>query len=105
FQAAPVPWTDEMDETAFFANHAREYLRSNSRSNQEVPFFLHVNFRRPHHPFNPPAPFDKMYLGATFPPSHKREGEMANKPPQHQAALEKSVGFDLRTMSAADLAL
>src|SRR6266540_305964 len=101
FQAAPVPWTDELDETAFFANHAREFLKSN----RETPFFLHINFRRPHHPFNPPAPFDKMYLGAKFPASHKRDGEMANKPPQQKAALENSVGFDLRTMSAADLDL
>ena len=101
FQAAPVPWTDDLDETAFFANQAREFLRSS----RDAPFFLHINFRRPHHPFNPPAPFDKMYLGAKFPPSYKRDGEMANKPPQHQAALEKSVGFDLRTMKAADLDL
>jgi arylsulfatase A-like enzyme len=28
---------------------------------------------------------------------------MANKPPQQKAALENSVGFDLRTMTAADL--
>jgi arylsulfatase len=99
FQAAPVPWTDDLDETAFFARHAREFLKSS----RETPFFLHVNFRRPHHPFNPPAPFDKMYLGANFPASYTRDGEMANKPPQQKAALENSVGFDLRTMTAADL--
>lgn len=99
FQAKPVPWTDDLDETAFFAGHARDFIRAN----RETPFFLHVNFRRPHHPFNPPAPFDRMYLGAKFPPSYVREGEMANKPPQQRAALEKSVGFDLRTMTAADL--
>jgi arylsulfatase len=99
FQAEPVPWTDDLDETAFFAGHAREFLKSN----RESPFFLHINFRRPHHPFNPPAPFDTMYLGAKFPASHKREGEMAGKPPQQRAALENSVGFDLRTMSAGEL--
>jgi Arylsulfatase A and related enzymes len=99
FQAAPAPWTDDLDETAFFANHAREFLRST----RDAPFFLHVNFRRPHHPFNPPAPYDTMYLGANFPPSHKREGEMANKPSQQKAALENSVGFDLRTMTPAEL--
>ncbi len=99
FQAAPVPWTDDLDETAFFAGHAREFLKSN----RENPFFLHVNFRRPHHPFNPPAPFDRMYAGARFPASHVRPGELANKPPQQKAAVENSVGFDLRTMSAADL--
>ena len=99
FQAKPVPWTDDLDETAFFARHAREFLRSN----RENPFFLHINFRRPHHPFNPPAPFDQMYAGARFPASYTKPGEMDNKPPQQKAALEKSVGFDLRTMTAADL--
>jgi arylsulfatase A-like enzyme len=99
FQCAPLPWTDGLDETAFFAGHARDFIQAN----RETPFFLHVNFRRPHHPFNPPAPFDRMYLGAKFPPSHIRAGEMANKPPQQRAALENSVGFDLRTMTAADL--
>jgi arylsulfatase len=99
FQAQPVPWTDDLDETAFFANHARDFLKSH----RDSPFFLHINFRRPHHPFNPPAPFDKMYLGASFPASHARAGEMANKPPQQQAALANSVGFDLRTMTPAEL--
>lgn len=99
FQASPVPWTDDLDETAFFARRAREFVKSN----RENPFFLHVNFRRPHHPFNPPAPFDRMYAGAKFPASYARTGEMANKPPQQKAALENSVGFDLRTMTAADL--
>ena len=94
-----MPWTDDLDETAFFAGYARDFLKAN----RDRPFFLDINFRRPHHPFNPPAPFDKMYLGATFPASHKRDGEMANKPPQQKAAIENSVGFDLRTMSPADL--
>lgn len=99
FQAAPVPWTDDVDETAFFAGHAREFIRNAGSK----PFFLHVNFRRPHHPFNPPAPFDRMYQGAQFPESHVRAGEMANKPPQQKAALENTVGFDLRTLTPADL--
>ncbi len=99
FQAAPVPWTDDLDETAFFAQHAREFIRGN----RERPFFLHVNFRRPHHPFNPPAPFDRMYLGAKFPTSYARTGEMDNKPPQQKAALANTVNFDLRTLTPADL--
>jgi arylsulfatase A-like enzyme len=101
FQCAPLPWTDDLDETAFFANHARDFIRGH----RDQPFFLHVNFRRPHHPFNPPAPFDKMYLGAKFPPSHTRPGELDNKPPQQRAALEKSVSFDLRTLTSAALDL
>ena len=99
FQASPVPWPEELDETAFHAAKAIEFLKAD----RHRPFFLHVNFRRPHHPFDPPAPFDRMYEGASFPPSHKRDGEMNNKPPQQRKALENSVGFDLRTMTARDL--
>jgi arylsulfatase A-like enzyme len=84
---------------AFFAGRAIDFLRSH----RDKPFFLHVNYRRPHHPFDPPAPFDKMYANATFPASHKRDGEMKNKPPGQQRAIENSVGFDLRTLTEGDL--
>lgn len=99
FQASAVPWPEELDETAVFADHARGFLRRN----RQRPFFLHVNLRRPHHPFDPPAPFDRMYEGASFPASHSLAGEMNNKPPGHNKALHSSVGFDLTKMSAKDL--
>jgi len=99
YQASAVPWPEELDETAFFAGQARQFLRRN----RERPFFLQVNLRRPHHPFDPPAPFDRMYDGATFPASHTRSGEMDNKPPGHRKAQLASVGFDLTKMSPADL--
>lgn len=99
FQAHPVPWPEECDETAFFAGRAMDFLKEN----HDRPFFLHVNFRRPHHPFDPPAPFDRMYSGAAFPPSHRRDREMDNKPPSHTKWLENTNGFDLRTLTAKDL--
>ncbi len=99
FQAVPAPWPEELDETALFAGRAISFLRDN----RNQPFYLHVNFRRPHHPFDPPAPFDRMYEGARFPPSHRRDGEMKDKPPAQQKSLESSVGFDLRTMTTRDL--
>jgi arylsulfatase A-like enzyme len=99
FQAHPAPWPEELDETAFFARRAMNFLKEH----RERPFFLHVNFRRPHHPFDPPPPYDRMYTGAAFPPSHRRDGEMDNKPPSHRRSLEKIMGFDLRTMTPQDL--
>lgn len=99
FQAVPAPWPEEADESAFFANRAIEFLSAH----RNKPFFLHVNYRRPHHPFDPPAPFDTMYAGAAFPPSHKADGEMKNKPPAQQKAIENSDRFDLRTMTDRDL--
>ncbi len=99
FQASAVPWPVELDETAFHAGQAIEFLRAH----RDRPFYLHLNFRRPHHPFDPPSPSDRMYEGAAFPPSHRRDGEMDNKPPGQRKALASSVGFDLRTMTARDL--
>jgi arylsulfatase A-like enzyme len=99
FQAEPSPWPEELDETAMSADYAQQFLRRN----RERPFFLHVNLRRPHHPFDPPTPFDAMYAGVRFPASHARPGEMDNKPYAHRRALENSVGFDLRTMSPQEL--
>jgi arylsulfatase A-like enzyme len=99
FQAHLAPWPEETDETAFFARRAVDFLKEN----RDRPFFLHVNFRRPHHPFDPPDPFDRMYNGAAFPPSHRRDREMENKPPSHAKWLESTNGFDLRTMTAKDL--
>ena len=99
FQAHPAPWPELYDETVFYAEQAIAFLRANAGR----PFFLHVNFRRPHHPFDPPAPFDRLYLGSSFPPSPRREGEMLRKPPGQTKALENTAGFDLRRMTAEDL--
>ena len=99
FQAHPVPWPEEADETAFFARRSIDFMKEH----RDRPFFLHVNFRRPHHPFDPPAPFARMYERAAFPPSHRRTGEMTNKPPSHTRSLENTAGFDLRTMTGRDL--
>jgi arylsulfatase A-like enzyme len=99
FEAHPVPWPEDLDETAYFARRAVDFMKEV----QDRPFFLHVNFRRPHHPFDPPVPFDRMYEGASFPPSHRRDGEMKNKPPSHAKWLENSNGFDLRGLTDKDL--
>ncbi|BCS33237.1 sulfatase [Luteitalea sp. TBR-22] len=99
FQNLPAPWPEELDETTYFAGKAIEYITGR----RDRPFFLHVNFRRPHFPFDPPAPYDRMYAGASFPASHSRPGEMDGKPPSHAQALADTGGADLRTMTAADL--
>jgi arylsulfatase A-like enzyme len=44
-----------------------------------------------------------MYDSAEFPKPHRRASEFANKPPEHQRALEGTAGFDLRKMTDADL--
>jgi len=99
FQAYPVPWGEELDSSSVTADLAVEFLRQN----RGRPFFVQVNFHRPHHPFDPPRPYAGMYDSAEFPKPHRRASEFANKPPEHQRALEGTAGFDLRKMTDADL--
>lgn len=99
FQAHAAPWPEELDETAFFAARAMDFLKEN----RDRPFFLHVNFRRPHHPFDPPAPFDRMYEGAAFPASHHTPEEVKDKPPTYARYLQRSNGFELHKMTPRDL--
>lgn len=99
FQAAGDPWPAELDETAFHAGKAIEFLKEK----HDRPFFLHLNFRRPHHPFDPPVPYDRMYEDVTFPPSVGREGEMDNKPPVQRNASRNTAGFDMSKLKGAEL--
>lgn len=102
FQMAPVPWPEELDESKHFSDLAIEFL-SESSERSGKPFFLHINYRRPHHPFDPPAPYSTMYEGAAFVAPRKREGEMQNKPPGQQRAAKSVAGFDPSQMSEAEL--
>jgi arylsulfatase len=101
YQASAVPWPEELDETKHFSDLAIEFLEEKS----DKPYFLHLSYRRPHHPFDPPAPHDTMYKGARFPGAKKKPGEMANKPPAQQRATKSLAGFDPSTISDADLDL
>jgi arylsulfatase A-like enzyme len=101
FQAAPVPWPEELDEARFHSDQAIQFLKTSGAD----PFFLHISYRRPHHPFDPVAPFDSMYARARFPATRKKPGEMANKPPGQQRAATSVAGFDPSRMTQAELDL
>jgi arylsulfatase A-like enzyme len=96
-----VPWPEELDESKHFSDLALDFLQERS----DRPYFLHLSYRRPHHPFDPPAPFDRMYAGAHFPETKKKAGEMENKPASQQRATKSLAGFDPSSISAADLDL
>lgn len=101
YQASAVPWPEDLDETKYFSDLAIEFLREKS----DRPYFLHISYRRPHHPFDPPAPYDTMYAGANFPPTKKKPGELANKPPAQQHAAKSLAGFDPSAIPPKDLDL
>jgi choline-sulfatase len=44
------------------------------------PFCLFASFCSPHNPYDPPAPYDQLFLKAKFPPRNMYPGETAEKP-------------------------
>ena len=64
------------------------------------PFFLWVSYVHPHHPFNPPAPYDTMYRPQDMPLPIWDEGEVAGWPEAYRrkhCALggeHEAVGLD-----------
>jgi len=65
------------------ADRAIEFL---DRAGDE-PFYIHVSFPDPHHPFTPPAPYHSMFDGVEFPPPHAVPGENDTKPKPYQDAM------------------
>jgi arylsulfatase A-like enzyme len=58
------PFPEEHHQTTWITDRAIEYLRGHR---SERPFFLWVSYVHPHHPFNPPAPYDSLYDPADMP--------------------------------------
>lgn len=52
-----------------------------NESTPDQPFFALCSFVDPHHPFDPPAPYSKMYDPDKLSPPLTREGELDDKPP------------------------
>ena len=57
-------YPEEHHQTTWIGDRSIEFLESHAR---EQPFFLWTSFVHPHHPFNPPAPYDTLYDPAAMP--------------------------------------
>jgi arylsulfatase A-like enzyme len=58
------PFPEEHHQTTWITDRALDCLGDHPA---ERPFFLWVSYVHPHHPFNPPAPYDTMYRAADMP--------------------------------------
>lgn len=74
-QASPYP--EEHHQTTWTTDRTIDFFDNHDRSN---PFFMWVSYVDPHHPFNPPAPYDTMYKPEDMPVPVYREGEHDNRP-------------------------
>jgi len=69
-QASPYP--EEHHQTTWITDRVLDYLKTHDR---EKPFFMWLSYVDPHHPFNPPKPYDTMYNPKDMPLPVYQEGE------------------------------
>ncbi len=59
------PFPPEVHSSEYIADRAAEFL--DQAAHDLKPFFLHVSFPDPHHPFTVPAPYDTLYNADDMP--------------------------------------
>lgn len=72
----PSPLPAEVHQTTWITDLALDYIRR--RQGQQQPFFCFVSYVDPHDPYDPPAPYDRLFDPADMPaplaPAWKEEG-------------------------------
>jgi uncharacterized sulfatase len=81
---SPLPVEDYID--TWTATVALDWLGATS-----APFFAWVSFSGPHTPWDPPAPYDRMYDPAEIPLPSRREGELEEKHPDWVDCIAQTV--------------
>ncbi len=82
FEAYPTPIPLELHRSTCITDSAIRLLEERDK---EKPFFMHLSYWDPHHPFDPPHPYDKLYENKPVhePISHS-EASFRNLPPHFQ---------------------
>ena len=70
-------------QSAWIADRTIDLIRE---SEPGKPFFAFCSFVDPHHPFDPPAPYDTMYDPEMLEKPIRQEGELRDKPPHFAKA-------------------
>ncbi len=68
FGARPSELPEEHYHTSWIAQETIAWLRKRSADRPDQPFFAWTSFIKPHHPFDPPRPWDALYDPADVPP-------------------------------------
>lgn len=79
FQAHPTPIPLELHRSTLITDNSIESIHNRDRNR---PFFLHCSFWDPHHPFDPPSPYDSLYQPDDMPePIPAAESYFESVPP------------------------
>lgn len=86
-KAQGVPWhlEERFHSDVFIGDSAAAWVCAYQGQD---PFFLQVGLTGPHEPWDPLPRHLEMYAGRELPKPVRREGELAEKPPQHRAHQE-----------------
>lgn len=79
---------EECHSSRWIADEATTFLEDYVEKDQDVPFFLYINFTDPHRPFYVPSPWDSMHDDVSLPPPIRRFGEAQDKPTLYTSTLE-----------------
>ena len=91
------PFPEEHHQTTWITERAIDMVDQHPG---DRPFFLWVSYVHPHHPFNPPAPYDAMYRPQDMPLPVWDEGEVAGWPEAYRRKFHalgeghEAVGLD-----------
>jgi arylsulfatase len=83
------PFPEEHHQTTWITDRALEYLDGHPAG---APFFLWVSYVHPHHPFNPPAPYDAMYRPQDMPLPVWDESEVSRWPEAYRRKYLATAG-------------
>ncbi|MCL5745580.1 MAG: sulfatase-like hydrolase/transferase, partial [Acidobacteria bacterium] len=61
------------------------------------PFCVLASFLSPHNPYDPPKPYDELFLKAQFPPRNMYPGEVDEKPREAYNYINRRLGWPHRT--------
>ncbi|MCL5743902.1 MAG: sulfatase-like hydrolase/transferase [Acidobacteria bacterium] len=82
----------ELHIDSFVGRSICEYLAS-----VREPFCLMASFLSPHNPYDPPKPYDELFLKAQFPPRNMYPGEVEEKPKEAYHYINRRLGWPHKT--------
>ena len=89
----PSPIPAEHHQTSWITKSALSFLAQHRKSkHNDKPYFLKVSYVHPHHPFNPPQPYDKKYDPADIPLPVWSEDEVPLWPEAYQQKFHRNDG-------------
>lgn len=87
----------ELHIDGFVGNSVCEYLRNTSE-----PFCLFASFLSPHNPYDPPEPYDRLFIGKQLPARNIYAGEIEEKPREAYDYINNRLRLPYKTDQLAD---